>query len=172
VRGEKLEDIDNGLIEAVGARLQARLKTPLKMPEIKAPAAPASASAGTQGNEALRGPAAPSVPASVASAIAPTGKKRGRPAGWKKPAAPTIAESAEAEEEILVEHEDEVVSAPAMAATATLDDAVQALKLVNSTFNVDKARECLAHFKVARCSELTEAQRVQFVNHCRALCNV
>lgn len=56
------------------------------------------------------------------------------------------------------------------AKTATVDDTVQALKLVNSTFNVDKARECLAHFNVKRCGDLPEDERAAFVEHCEQLC--
>jgi len=49
---------------------------------------------------------------------------------------------------------------------ATADDAINALKLVNSKKNTDTARACLAEFGVKRCGELTDENRGAFVAHC------
>jgi len=89
--------------------------------------------------------------------------------------------SAEETEDDIEENESDEVSevAPLAAAAApetvaakvyTIDDAVQALKMVNSKKNVDAARAALEHFGVKRCGELTDANRGAFVNHCTAIC--
>jgi hypothetical protein len=53
---------------------------------------------------------------------------------------------------------------------ASIADAITALKLVNSRHNVDRARECLAKFGVAKCGELTDDNRHLFVAHCESIC--
>lgn len=53
---------------------------------------------------------------------------------------------------------------------ATLLEAVEALKLVNLTHNADKARECLSHFNVQRCGQLTDENRQSFIDYCRTEC--
>ena len=54
---------------------------------------------------------------------------------------------------------------------ATIEEAVTALKLVNSRKNVDAARAALEHFGVKRCGELTDANRGLFVAHCEKVAN-
>lgn len=52
----------------------------------------------------------------------------------------------------------------------TLNDAVQALASVNRKFNVDKAKECLAHFNVGLLSKLPDDKRKAFIDHCATVC--
>ena len=121
-------------------------------------------------------------------------KKRGRKPGqkvgpYKKDAKDETksSEEAQADEEASPETQDDGegdsgVPAPAHAPVvgssqaaqapsqapkvATIEDAVTALKLVNSKKNVDAARAALEHFGVRRCGELTDANRGLFVAHC------
>jgi len=115
-------------------------------------------------------------------------KKRGRKPGqkvgpYKKDAKDETESSEEASAETQDDGEgDSGVPAPAHAPVvgssqasqtpsqapkvATIEDAVTALKLVNSKKNVDAARAALEHFGVKRCGELTDANRGLFIAHC------
>lgn len=180
ITGASLDDIDNALIAAAGERLKNRLTKPLDF-KISTPTPP------TNPTVEVVSPVAPATPAD------PQAKKPGRRPGGKlnketmkyeypdeqptvertitaTQAIQDVEESVDsAVEEIRNEETKAKVEIPKL---ATAEEAVTALKMVNSKFNIDKAKSCLDHFKVARCSELDNSNRGAFVAYCNELCGV
>lgn len=198
VTGKSLEDVDNGLVQAAGERLRARMVNPpvgpLGQVNIKAPTmAPVPPVVNTTVRQS---PVAPAVQAVTAVAaplpVAPVSdkmeaqpaKRRGRPPRAKAEEQNHAYAQEEAEEEsseaghtaqaAIVDHAPAApkeVSAPAKVSgtNPSLDDVVQALTRVNRRFDIDKARGCLAHFNVKKCGELADSQRALFIQHCDGL---
>lgn len=183
ITGDSLGAIDDQLVEAAGQRLQARMIHPLAMPTFVAPVAQ------TVARE----------PAPIPLAV-PKVETRGRkPGGKNKPKEQPIhapaADAAPAESEDQDNSGDEAISEAAVptppvaqntvkehasprsddntfidAPIGVHPDAVAALTAVNSKFNIDKAREVLAHFNVKTSRDLRKSQLAIFLKHCRDLC--
>lgn len=194
VEGTRLQDIDDGLVEAAGERLKARMTNPPSNLTFREAVRPGNDSASAGAVHAststvvrdINPPATEKVFDDVGNHTVVEGpKKRGRKPGQK--VGPYKKQEEEKNEEIHDEENDENHDAPEKAQDdpkeirephvrvsagkpATAEDAVAALKLVNSTHNVDRARAALEKFNVKRCGELTDDNRQKFIDYCQEIC--
>lgn len=181
VEGTRLQDIDDGLVEAAGERLKARMTNPPKMPVF----------VDNSGAQHVVSPY-PTVARETAvddignTSVVEGPKKRGRKPGQKvgpykkheseiendeQNPSPTESVGEDTAEETQNNTPQSAAPGKNVADKAySSDDAVSALKLVNSTHNVDKARACLEKFGVKRCGELTDENRGAFITYCESIC--
>lgn len=193
VEGASLDDIDNGLVAAAGERLQARMREKIKvngepivggdsqsrvvaaataLSKIEEPFG--STPPGRRGPKpgAKRGPYAKKTPDKKEEETIDERESEQAVARAPEPeiSEPAASEETQDDSPPVEQHATEVAGAIGTAVpSATLNDAVEALKLVNAKLNVDQARAALGHFGVGRCSELTDTNRGQFVAYCREL---
>jgi hypothetical protein len=195
VKGRSLQDIDNGLVQAAGQRLAARMVNPPSFngnsivgggaiaPTHPANAAPAAletvlreeprAAAGGEITNGVAEPGAANEPHKGKRGVKP-GSTRGP---YKKPGeaeAPAADPAPVAETPPPAAPPAAPIAPTAPVGTGVagkipdLQAAVAALTVVNTKKNSDIAFACLTHFSVKRCSELTDANRQQFIDHCHA----
>lgn len=191
ITGNSLQEIDTALTEAATERLRSRMVNPAGLPtnvplnKMVPPAGlnfvpPSTKEEPRPDNSGINHVPNVGVNATVERHGTPTGqapaeekRKPGRP---KKSDAEAKAETIAANVTPVGEgNASAEVAAPSpapQAATqiATPEAAIEALKLVNKKHNVDKARWCLGEFKVAKCGELTDANRHLFVQLCESIC--
>lgn len=192
ITGHSLQEIDDGLVQAAGARLQARHGGGLipgmtiRPPQNNPPAG--SVGPQTQPPQTLPSNPPPKVvaqdPAAAPTTAATTEKRKpGRPPAAKKTeeltpqaAAPTTETQVSSPAPASVPQQakapapDTSSSAPG-AGTSPIpskEECIKALSEVNSKINIDKARECLALFGVPRVRDLKDDQHQPFIDACKA----
>lgn len=181
ITGASLQEVDDGLIQAAGARLQARMVGGGVQALFQQPPPPAQRPPQIQDPVSVA--AAQSAPVPAQTAAAPTTEKRkpGRQPGFKpKPkeelTSPTpitktepqaIPTSIAQQAKTPPEGTSSGGSSPKTTTIAPSKEAcIAALSDVNSKINIDKARECLSRFGVSRVRDLKEEQHQDFINFC------